>query len=97
MNRVAWQQLKDERIRDALALMAAGQWSATYYLAGYSLECALKVCVTRVQRYPELIFSERRFSEKCWSHNLKELVGLAELETSLAARVRCGSKITGTR
>ncbi len=45
MNRATLQQLSDERIGDARALLAANQWLGAYSLAGYALECALKSCV----------------------------------------------------
>jgi hypothetical protein len=33
---------------------------------------------------PEVIFDEKRFSERCWTHSLEELLKLAGLETTLS-------------
>jgi hypothetical protein len=86
VKRTDWQRLADERERDALVLLAAGQWSGAYYLAGYAVECGLKSCVpVRLVGMPELIFLEKRFSEKCWTHDIEELVVLADLTTVRSA------------
>src|SRR5882762_1219857 len=80
MTRADWQQMADERAKDALALVTASQWAGAYYLGGYAVECALKSCVLRrLSKAPELIFLEKRFSEKCWTHDLEELIRLADL------------------
>ncbi len=81
MNRDEFQKLSDERIQDAKALLAAARWSGAYYLAGYALECALKSCVLAyVERRTEIIFEDKRFSEKCWTHNITTLVKQADLD-----------------
>ena len=80
-----WQQLAERWLPAAKALLDARQWSAAYYLAGYAVECGLKACVlARVATTPEVIFGDREFSKKCFTHNVAELVKLADLE---AARV----------
>jgi hypothetical protein len=59
-----------------------------YYTAGYAVECGLKACIlARVAGAAELIFQDRRFSEKCWTHDLEQLVDLAGLKATLAADV----------
>jgi HEPN domain-containing protein len=86
MNRLEWQHLAERWLKDAKALLESHRWSAAYYLAGYAVEAGLKACVlARLGISPELIFDERRFSEKCWTHDIGELVRLADLEEILAA------------
>src|SRR4051812_46109040 len=86
MNRAEWQQMARERARDAEVLLAAGQRSGAYYLAGYAVECGLKSCVlVRLAGEPGLIFEERRFSDRCWTHDLEKLVELADLTVLLDA------------
>lgn len=86
MERSEWQALAGRWLADARVLLDARRWSAAYYAAGYAAECGLKACVlARVAAEPGLIFAERRFSERCWTHNLAELVKLAGLEGALAA------------
>lgn len=80
MNRASWQQLAEERVLDAGALLDAGRWSAAYYLAGYAVECGLKACVLAfVEQNPAVIFFEKRYSERCWTHDLDALFTLANI------------------
>jgi hypothetical protein len=84
VNRVDLQKLANERIADAKILLVGKRWAAAYYLAGYAVECGLKSCIlARVTAQPEVIFEDRKFSEKCWTHNLEQLLELANLKTSL--------------
>lgn len=84
MNRVDWQQIAEEKLLAANALLAASQWPSAYYLAGYAIECGLKSCIlARLAGSPEVIFEEnrgKRYSEKCWTHNIEDLVDLAGLK-----------------
>lgn len=86
MDRAEWQQLADRWAEDARALLAAHRWSAAYYAAGYAVECGLKACVlARVAAAPGVLFEDRRFSDRCWTHNLRDLLKLAGLEADEAA------------
>jgi hypothetical protein len=81
VNRAEFQRLANDRIADAKALLAAKRWAAAYYLAGYAVECALKSCVlARLSAEPEVVFQDRRFSERCWTHSLIQLVDLGEMD-----------------
>jgi len=80
MNRVQLQQLAEDRVLDAQTLMAAGRWPVGYYVGGYAVECGLKACVlARIER-TGVIFQDRKFGERCWTHRPEELVKLADLE-----------------
>ena len=68
-----------ERIGDARALLDASRWSGAYYLAGYALECALKSCVLAYIERTGVIFEDKKYAEKCWTHDVDELVRLAGL------------------
>jgi len=82
MKKAEFQQLADERAIDAQALLGAQRWTAAYYIAGYAVECALKACIlSHLEQHPEEIFREKRFSEKCWTHSIVQLVALAGLES----------------
>lgn len=88
MTRADWQQIAEERLLAADALLAAHMWPSVYYLAGYAVECGLKSCIlARVATAPEVIFLEKRFSEKCWTHEIEELVKLAGLEATRATDI----------
>lgn len=79
MNRFELQQLAEERVLDAQALLAAHRWSGAYYLAGYAVECGLKSCVLAFVERTGVIFQDRKYIEKCWTHDLEVLVGAAGL------------------
>jgi hypothetical protein len=86
VDRIQWQQYAERWLVDAKALLDAHRWSAAYYLAGYAVECGLKACVlARVAAAAEVIFEDRKFSEKCWTHSVLELVKLAGLEAARTA------------
>jgi hypothetical protein len=86
MTRTEWQNLAELHLRAAKTLLKAKHWAAAYHLAGIAVECGLKACIlVRLATATELIFVDRRFSEKCWTHNFDELVKLAGLEASRAA------------
>lgn len=80
MNRPELQKLAEDRVLEAQALLDAEHWSGAYYLVGYAVECGLKACVLAYVGNTGAIFQDRKFSEKCWTHDVEELVKLAGLE-----------------
>jgi HEPN domain-containing protein len=105
VNRTDLQQLAEERVRNAKVLLAAKQWSAAYYVAGYAVECGLKACIAKGVKAEE--FPDRAFADKCWAHDLKQLVVVAGLkeqfaldkaaDTDLAANWECVKDWTEAR
>jgi hypothetical protein len=88
MNRAECHQLARERMADVKALLASKRWALAYYIAGYAVECALKACIqVRISSETEVLFEDRRFSEKCWTHNLEVLFDCAGLKTSFDAEL----------
>ena len=86
VNRIVLQWLAKERIREAKVLLDAGHWSGAYYLAGYAVECALKACTAKLMKAEE--FPDKKFAEKCWTHNLTQLLDPAGLKDDFAAARR---------
>lgn len=86
MNRVELQRLAKERISDAKVFLAARHWSAAYYIAGYAVECALKACIAKLMKSEE--FPDKKFADKCWTHNLAQLLDLAGLKDDLDAAMQ---------
>jgi HEPN domain-containing protein len=82
VNRKDLQRLANLRLREAQVLFRAKQYSGAYYLAGYAVECALKACIARSFQRHE--FPNRKKVVDCWTHNLKALLQLADLEDSCA-------------
>jgi HEPN domain-containing protein len=86
VNRAELQRLAKERISDAKVLLDAGHWSAGYYLAGYAAECALKARIAKLMKSEE--FPDKKFAEKCWTHNLTQLLDLAGLKADFETALR---------
>jgi HEPN domain-containing protein len=56
-------------------------YSGAYYLAGYSVECALKACLAReTNRYD---FPDKQRVNASYTHSLEQLVKVAELNFEL--------------
>jgi hypothetical protein len=68
--------------------LAAQQWSGAYYVAGYSLECALKSCILAFIDRSGIIFKEKKFAEKCWTHDLESLLDQAQLKSERDNRTK---------
>lgn len=85
LNRTELQQLAEVRLVEAGALLGAGLWDGAYYLAGYAVECALKACILAHVERTGVIFEEKKFSEKCWTHDIEALIELAGLKPDLDA------------
>jgi len=85
LTRTDFQQLADTRIAEAGLLLANCMWDGAYYLAGYAVECALKACIMAYVERTGIIFEDKKYSEKCWTHDVEVLVVLADLEPTLNA------------
>lgn len=60
-------------------MLSTKNYCGSYYLAGYAIECALKACIA--QKTKKHDFPDKNFAQKCYTHDLKELVKLADLES----------------
>ena len=86
MNRRDFQQLSTVRLKEAKALLKAGFPDGAYYLAGYSVECALKACIAKsTQRYD---FPEKKRVNESYTHNLTQLVLAAKLEEAASEHLK---------
>lgn len=86
MNRKDLQALAQTRLREAKVLLANGEYSGAYYLAGYVVECALKACIAkRTKRHD---FPDWKLARESWIHDLQQLIGPAGLKSSLAAELK---------
>ena len=94
MNRTDLQKLANSRIREAKILFEAGVYSGAYYLAGYAVECALKACFAKgVHRYD---FPDRDKAGKIFTHRLRELAKLANLDTELTEAFDTNKRLSGS-
>ena len=86
MDRKDLRALSRVRLSEARALLKAGLPDGAYYLAGYPVECALKACIAKeTQRYE---FPEKRRVNASHTHDLGELVKVAELQDELLAAAK---------
>jgi HEPN domain-containing protein len=81
MNRLDFQRLADERIKEAEILINAEFWSGAYYLAGYAVECALKACIAKQTGLHE--FPDKDKARNAYTHSLAELLKIALLNRDL--------------
>lgn len=79
-----FQELADQRLAEAKALLDHGQWDGSYYLAGYAVELGLKACIIKTLLATDA-FPDKEFSKNCYTHAVEKLVGLAKLEGSRKA------------
>src|SRR4051812_47467578 len=78
-----FQTLADKRMREARALLAAGEPDGAFYLAGYAVECALKACIIKKLNASDK-WPDRNFSDLCYRHDLLVLLRLADLESLMS-------------
>jgi HEPN domain-containing protein len=81
LNRADFQQLSELRLREAQALFAVGLPDGAYYLAGYSVECALKACIAKRTQLHD--FPEKKLAIDSHTHDLRDLLRLALLKNEL--------------
>ena len=82
LTRKDFQRLADLRAREASALLRTRNPIGSYYLSGYVVECALKACIAKMARRHEFPL-KADYIRRLYTHNLEELLRLAELERQL--------------
>ncbi len=85
-DRATFQQLAEQRLAEAQSLLANGFPSGAYYLAGYSVECALKAKIASSFRENEI--PELRRVRDIYTHDLGSLLGLAGLKDELDVEMK---------
>ncbi|WP_459555037.1 HEPN domain-containing protein [Lacunimicrobium album] len=83
MNRPQLQEMSEQRLAEAKLLRDHGFWSGAYYLAGYSIELAIKSCILKRIEMTGIIFVDKNFQMNCWTHDLPKLIKSAELDREL--------------
>ena len=76
MTRRQFQILADARLRDAEVLLGNRRFAGAYYLAGYSVECAIKACIAKRTRKSEF---PPREAPKFYTHDLWALLKMSGL------------------
>lgn len=81
MNKNDLEELADIRVKEAKVLLDAENYQGAYYLAGYSLECAIKACIAKQVRQHD--FPNLELAKNSYSHKLMDLLGVAGLKQKL--------------
>lgn len=93
MNRDDFQRLAQVRIEEAEALLASGHFAGAYYLAGYSIECAIKAYVAKQTKQYD--FPDKDLVLKVYKHSPKDLVGGAGLDSELELEIKADNTSAG--
>ncbi|MCK4340537.1 MAG: DNA-binding protein [Phycisphaerae bacterium] len=91
MNRNDLQEISRLRRREAKALLKARHSPGAYYLAGYSVECALKASIAKHTKRHD--FPDKKIASKVWVHNLEELIKLAALWLELEQEMKANKRL----
>ena len=91
MDKANLQQIAEIRVIDADVLLEAGQWDAAYYLLGYSIECALKACISKQFRLQEV--PDKKLVNDFYTHKLDDLLNLSGVKSEMDANLRSKSPL----
>ncbi len=81
MNRLDLQNLANVRLAEASSLLLAGHPNGAYYLAGYSVECALKAVIASQTQLHD--FPDKQHAIDSFVHDLERLAKVARLTAPL--------------
>jgi HEPN domain-containing protein len=82
-----FQRLAELRTKEAITLARSRNQQGAYYLAGFAVECALKACIAKkTKRYD--FPADARHAGRVYSHDLTELLKLADLDSQLDRDMR---------
>ena len=81
MNQNDFQQLADIRVKEAKVLFDNQCFDGAYYLLGYAVECALKICISK--QFKEHDFPELQTVRDSYTHSLQKLLVVAGLKKQL--------------
>lgn len=86
LNRANLKVLSRIRLQEAKILLRERLFDGSYYLAGYSVECALKACIARNTK--QFDFPDKNVVLSSHTHDLASLVKTAELEPDFKKQIR---------
>ncbi|MCP4700058.1 MAG: HEPN domain-containing protein [Gammaproteobacteria bacterium] len=86
------ERLAELRIEDAVVLLNANKSSSAYYLAGYSVELALKACISNL--FHNNVIPDKRLVNAVYTHNFENLINTAGLLPELKKDMKTDSKFS---
>jgi len=78
--------LSQARIDDAIVLFHAGRFSSAFYLAGYSVELAIKVCISDL--FQTGIIPDKGLVNAIYVHDIEKLINIAGLKPALQEKLK---------
>ncbi|WP_368985793.1 HEPN domain-containing protein [Caldifermentibacillus hisashii] len=78
MNRKELQELAEIRIKEAEILLKSECYDGAYYMAGYSIGCALKAWIAKSTK--EHDFPDKKIADKVHTHDLVRLLGVLDVQ-----------------
>ena len=84
------QRLAQLRLDDGILLLRSNRSSSAYYLAGYSVELALKACIAKLIQ-PDTI-PGKAFVNAIYTHKLDNLIATAGLRPAFDADIRADAQ-----
>jgi HEPN domain-containing protein len=87
-----FQRLADLRAKEAAALARGRNQQGAYYLAGFAVECALKARIAKKTRRYDFP-ADAKHAGRVYSHDLTELLKLAELADQLDKDMRTNRQL----
>ena len=78
------QALSQAKISDATLLFENSRWANAFYLAGYSLELALKACAA--WQFQAGTMPDKKFVNSLYTHRFDDLIGSAGLHAELRTK-----------
>ena len=67
--------LVDRRLTDAHVLMSKRRHASAYYIAGYAVECAIKVCIA--EQFRRNTIPDKQLVNKTYTHDFEQLMRTA--------------------
>ena len=71
------EKLAQIRLDDAILLFSVGKSSSAYYLAGYSIELALKACISKI--FQPNVIPDKALVNATYTHKLQDLIKVSGL------------------
>lgn len=83
------QRLAHVRLEDSIALLQQNKASSAYYLAGYSVELALKACISKL--FQSNAIPDKALVNAVYTHSLESLMNSSGLLPDLKAEIKANA------
>ncbi len=81
--------LVDRRLADAHVLMSKRRYASAYYIAGYAVECAIKVCIA--EQFRKNTIPDKSLVNNTYTHDFGKLMKTAGIFAQLEQNIKTDS------